>query len=748
MTGSTGSRILRFVNILIALALLVVAAGLFWYVWRPLPRRSGTIEAGVAATVKVTFDPRGVPHIQASSLEDALFVQGYVTAQDRLFQMDSLRRLAAGDLAEIVGTAALESDKESRRLRMRRIAEQAYITLPAADRAAMAAYARGVNAFLSTHLNRLPVEFTLLGYQPRPWSVVDSLLLSLHMFRDLTTSWRDELTLRELLASGDAEKVRYLFDERALGAPMPGSNGWALAGSRTASGKPLLSNDMHLEYSLPGIWYMTRLSAPEIDVFGVTVPGLPGVVVGHNRNIAWGITNLEADCQDLFVERIDQQSGQYLFDGHVEKARLEREIIPVKGKTGEELNLWVTRHGPLFVAEGKEAMSLRWTAAEPGLLQYPILDIDRAQDWTQFTTALARFPGPGSNFVYADRAGNIGYHAAGRIPLRKEYRGDLPVDGSSARFDWDGFIPFDKLPSVLNPPSGIVATANQDPFPPESPLPKEYVYPPNGKFAAPYRVRQIRARLAAHGGWRAADLIGVQTDVYSALDKFLANEVTVAYQRHRTGNTSLDAAAALLANWNGQMETESAAAFLESLVFQHVRTAVWQRAAPGFAAIDRIPKFTSASIERLLRERPAGWFTDYDTMLLTAFSDAFEEAQRIQGRDLKRWKYGAWSTVTIRNPVLHEVPKVGPYFDIGPVPMSGSPLTVKQFTRLLGPSMRMNADLGDWDQSLLNTVTGQSGQILSSHYRDQWDSYYNGRSFPMSWDKEETAGTLEFRPEK
>ena len=199
-----------------------------------------------------------------------------------------------------------------------------------------------------------------------------------------------------------------------------------------------------------------------MDVSGVTVPGLPGVVVGHNRNIAWGITNLQADVQDLFVEKIDQQTGQYLFDGRVEQARLEREIIPVKGKPSVELNLWVTRHGPLFVAEGAETMSLRWTAAETGLLQYPILDIDRAEDWTQFTAALARFPGPGSNFVYADRAGNIGYHAAGRIPLRREYRGDLPVDGSSARFDWDGFIPFDKLPSAFNPPSGIVATANQD----------------------------------------------------------------------------------------------------------------------------------------------------------------------------------------------------------------------------------------------------------------------------------------------
>ncbi|MGA2146097.1 MAG: penicillin acylase family protein [Bryobacteraceae bacterium] len=747
MTGSTGERILRFVNALIALALLAVAAGLFWFVWRPLPRRSGTIETGVGAAASVSFDPRGMPHIRASSLEDALFVQGYVTAQDRLFQMDSLRRLSAGDLAEIVGPAALESDRDSRRLRMRRIAEQAYVTMPAADRAILAAYARGVNAFISTHLSQLPLEFTLLGYQPRPWSVVDSVLLSLYMFRDLTTSWRNELTLQRLLGSGEAGKIRYLYDERALAAPLPGSNAWVLAGSRTASGKPLLSNDMHLAYSIPSIWYMTRITAPGMDVSGVTVPGLPGVIVGHNQNIAWGITNLETDVQNLFVEKIDPQNGQYLFDGRVEQARLEREIIPVKGKPSVELNVWVTRHGPLLVAEGNQAMSLRWTAAEPGLLQYPILDIDRAQDWAQFTTALARFPGPAANYVYADRAGNIGYHAAGRVPLRRGYQGDLPVDGSTSRFDWDGFIPFDKLPSAFNPPSGIIATANQDPFPNEDPLPKEYSYPPHGFFAPPNRARQIRARLAAHGGWRAADLLGVEKDVYSEFDKFLAGEVVGAYQRHRSGNTALDAAATLLAGWNGQMETDSAAAFLESLVFQHVRTAVWQRAAPG-ANIDTVPRFTTASIERLLRERPAGWFSDYDTMLLTAFLDAFEEAQRIQGRDPKRWKYGAYSTITIRNPVLHQAPWVGRYFDIGPAPMSGSPVTVKQFTRALGPSMRMNADLADWDRSLLNIVTGQSGQVLSSHYRDQWDSYYHARSYPMPWNSEEISSTLEFRPER
>jgi penicillin G amidase len=262
MSHSALSRAVRITNSLIAGAVLAAMALAYWFVWRPLPQHSGSIKTRVSGPVLVRFDTHGVPHVRASNLDDALFAQGYVTAQDRLFQMDALRRLAAGDLAEVVGAAALESDRESRRLRMRRIAERAYLDLPAPDRAAMAAYARGVNAFVNSHLDNLPVEFRLLGYQPRPWSVVDSLLICLHMFRTLSTSWREDLLKYDLLAHGDAQKVDFLFPVRSGGEPPPGSNAWALAGSHTASGKPLLANDMHLEYGLPGIWYMSHLEAP------------------------------------------------------------------------------------------------------------------------------------------------------------------------------------------------------------------------------------------------------------------------------------------------------------------------------------------------------------------------------------------------------------------------------------------------------------------------------------------------------
>jgi penicillin amidase len=726
MNHSVIRVLIKLVNLLIALALVAALGILYWFVWRPLPQRSGTINAGVSAKVYVSFDERGVPHIRAGNLEDALFTQGYVTAQDRLWQMDALRRYSGGDLAEILGPSALETDEESRRLRLRRIAENAYVTLPAADRAAAAAYARGVNAFISTHLDNLPLEFTLLQYQPRPWSVVDTLLICLHMFRDLTNNWKTELIKRKMSEGGDADKVNFLFPIRAGGDVQVGSNAWVVSGAHTASGKPLLSNDPHLAYSLPGIWYMTHLEAPGLDVSGVALPGAPGIVIGHNQRIAWGITNLGFDVQDLYIEQIDERTGRYMYQGQPAQARAEREIIRVKGSKPVEMQLWVTRHGPVMVQDGGARMAMRWTASEPGVLQYPILDINRAQNWTEFNAAVARFPGPGSNFVYADVDGNIGYHAAGILPIRRGFSGSVPLDGASGKFEWNGFIPYDQLPSVWNPPSGVIATANQNPFP------VDYAYGVDGLFAPPYRARQIRDRLTGRQGWRAADMIAVQKDVYSGFEKFIAGQVVAAYDKRHAHEPDMEDAITLLRKWDGQMDKDTAAPLLADLLFHYVRTAVAERASPGNGAAYEI-QISSAVVETLLRQRPAGWFRDYDETILRAFVDALAEGRRMQGHDVKKWRWGKYLSVTIENPVVHRIPYVGNYFDIVATPMSGAGTTVKQTSQKIAPSMRMTADLGDWNRSLMNVQIGQSGQILSGHYRDEWLDWYYGRTEPMEW---------------
>lgn len=669
------------------------------------------------------------------------FLQGYVTAQDRLWQMDGLRRIAAGEFAELVGPTALDSDRESRKLRLRRVAEDAYGSMPPNDIAVFAAYARGVNFFVDSHRDRLPLEFALLKYAPRPWSVVDSILIGLHMFRTLTTTWRDEILKRDLLAGGDRSKVEFLFPVRSGGDVQPGSNAWAVAGSRTASGRPLLANDMHLEYSIPGIWYISHLQAPDLNVSGVCLPGLPSVITGHNDRVAWGVTNLHFDVQDLYLERLDDQTGRYLFRGQVEQARAEREVIQVRNAAAVELVNWVTRHGPLFVADGAERMSLRWTASEAGGFQFPFAEINRARNWTEFTAAISRYPGPAQNFVYADIDGNIGYHASGRLPIRKAYRGDLPVDGSSGNFEWEGFIPFTDLPSAYNPSSGIIVTANQNPFPPAG-----YPYTANGNFAPPYRAQQIRSLLNAKASLRPADMITIQKDVYSPFSDYFVRSLVSAYDKQGSNKSDLQDVISVLRNWNGQMEKDQAAPLIATLAYQHFRRAVGESAVPEKGSLYEL-QIAPAVIQTLLEQRPRGWFTDYDVALLNSLRDAVEESRRMQGRNARKWRWGVNQELLIAHMVGRQVPLVGQYFNIGPVPMSGSSTTIKQTTRRMGPSMRMAVDLSDLDRSLLNLPIGQSGQILSRHYKDQWNAYYSGHSFPMQFRNIEAKSELQFTPE-
>jgi len=742
-------RILFAVNILIALVAIVAASVYYWIFYRALPEISGSVPAFVARNVVVERDSLGVPHIKAQSAEDALFVNGYVTAGDRMWQMDTLRRVAAGELSEILGPTTLELDREARRLRLRRIAEQQYAALGVEEKKELAAYARGVNAYIEAHRGRYGFEFRLLRYDPRPWTITDSLLIGLQMFRTLASDWKTKLAKERMLQGGEPDKVNFLFSLRsgqeiAPGGDMhPGSNAWAVSGSHTASGKPLLSSDMHLEFALPGIWHMVHLSAPGLNVAGVELPGVPGVIVGHNDRIAWGITNLGFDVQDLYIERMDTRSGQYAFEGHVEQARQERELIVVRDRPAEEISTWVTRHGPVFIAENGRVITLKWVAADAAIFHNPFLAIDRARNWDEFRAGVGLFGGPAQNFVYADVDGNIGYQASGKLPIRRNYAGDVPVDGSSGANEWEGYIPFDELPRAYNPSSGYAVTANQNPFP------VGYPYRVGGRFASHYRSRQILNMLLAGGNkLKPEDSLRIQKDVYSGFDLFLAHQVVAAYEKRGAANPLLDSAAAMLKTWDGQMDQDRAEPFITTLVYQYLRKAAAERASPGNGPGYELenPSLGSSSIERLLKERPADWFADYNQLLLRCFADAMDEGQRIQGRDPKKWRWGKTMFLEVDNPVGTRIPIVGKYFNIGPVPMSGGSNTVKQTSRRLGPSERMDASVGNWEDSLMELPIGESGHFASSHYRDEWDTYYAGQSFPMQFGKVDAKSTVTFVP--
>ncbi len=735
--------LLRAINLSIAVLALAILAAVYWFGWRSLPRTSGTLSAPIGARATVTREERGVPHIAAASWQDAIFLQGYATAQDRLWQMDALRRLAAGQLAEVVGKAGLDSDEESHRWGMARIAEAQERDLLPASREILAAYARGVNYFIETHRTALPPEFALLRYDPRPWSVRDSLLVILQMNRMLTTTWREEMNKFHMLQTGDAAKVNFLYPARTGSEVQPGSNAWAVSGSRSVGGKPILANDPHLDWNVPSEWHLVHLKAPDLDVTGVTLPGVPGVIIGHNRRIAWGMTNLGFDVQDLYREQIDMRTGRYLFEGRVQQAILERDAIQVKGQAPAAFDLWFTRHGPVFLSDGGANYSMTWVSsnstASSGSLAFPMLDIDRARNWDEFSAALASFPGPAQNFVYADVDGNIGYRVAGRLPIRKGCPGDLPLDGATGKCDWPGLIPFDDLPHIFNPASGIVATANQNPFP------ADYPWQVDGRFGSNYRVRQIRARLESRPKWQPADMLAVQKDVYSAFAHFLAGQLITAWDKHKP--EPLRAAIDLLRPWNGQMEKGTAAPLLAQLTYDRLRNAVAERASPGHAANYETSFLAPEMVERLLRERPPDWFPDYDALLLKSLQEAIAAGEKLQGSKLTRWDYGQYNRLTVEHPIFGKLPLLGSYFNLGPVSMSGSSTTVKQTTRRLGPSMRMVVDLSNLDQSLINITTGESGNVLSGHYMDQWDAYYAGKSFPMEFDQVHASSVLTVTPQ-
>lgn len=734
------SRVIRLTNILIAILLLAALALVYWFAWRPLPQTSGSISAPISMDAKVARDALGVPHITAGSIEDVLFLQGYVTAQDRLWQMEGLRRLASGQLSEIVGAAALESDSEARRLGLRRIAELHYRGLPKEDRVAFAAYARGVNHYIETHHGKWGLEFSVLRFDPKPWTPVDSIVAGLYMYRNLSTTWKTKMLRRNFLTVGDSKKVAALFPVWTGEEVQLGSNAWAISGKHTATGKPILANDPHLEWQLPATWYMIHLQCPGLNVRGVSLAGAPSVLIGHNERIAWGITNLHFDVQDLYLEEFDPQSGRYRAGEHMEQARLEKEVIQVRNGQSIELNIWITRHGPIFLSEGGQSFALRWTAGEPGGFQFPFLDINRAANWAEFQKALHRFTGPGSNLMYADVDGNIGYHAAGKFPIRKNYDGSVPVEGASGKYEWDGYIPFEELPSAFNPPSGYLISANQNPFP------RNYKHQVTGNFSSQYRARQIEQRLKSREGWKPEEMLSIQTDVYSAFSRLLAEETVAAYQARGQKNTSLAGAAAILKSWDGQMDQKEPAPFLVALLFQHLRKAVADRAAPG-KGIAYEPEIASSVLENLLRTRPKEWFEDFDQVLMRVFMDAVDEGKRIQGDNLQNWRYGRYNSLTIGHPVGSRLPGVGKYFNVGPTPMSGSSTTVKQTTLRLGPSMRFVADFSDWDHSFNNITIGQSGHVLSSHYKDQWESYISGRSYPMQFGVVQASDVLTVRPQ-
>ena len=752
---SLARRVLRAAGwVLLATALLVLLGVATYWRWsrRALPQVDGEVRLpGLTSPVTVRRDALGVPHLQASSLPDLMRAQGYVTAQDRMWQMDLLRRRAEGQLAEAFGPAALVADRDVRTLGLGDAARRAWPHVPPDLRVLVEAYTDGINAWLSTHGDALPLEFRLLRYAPRAWEAADSLAVGKLLALDLAQGWEDEALRATAYDRLPADVQAMLFPKlfaqdrilvghdvavpsgtgEAMMETARGSNNWVISGAHTATGRPLLANDPHLGLGVPSIWSAVHLTAPEIDVAGVVLPGTPGVTLGRNRRIAWGCTNVHDDSADLYVEEFDPRDPDlYRTAEGWERVQLRHE--PIRVREGSLSSSWrtvdhvvrVTRHGPL-VTIGARQYALRWTALQDDAVELTAFArLQRAGNWDEFRDAVRTFPGPAQNFVYADVDGHIGWYAAGRMPIRRGGDGARPYRGASADGVWLGFVPFDEMPHVFDPPSGRIVTANN------RLVGTDYKYKVTRGGIGPWRAAALFEDLEAREGWTTDDFARLQGERLSLPHRDLAHALLEAAARHK-GDAAWDEVAREMAGWDGRLEPESRAAALAVLTFRAVGARV---ILPRVARLPmgRLLSRRVAAIHKLILERPASWVPpadkDWDGVLVGAWRAAEAEIAETLGADRSHWSWGALNVMVVSHPLARAASVLGPLLSPPAARMGGANTTpnvlgITPTGAVEGPSMRFIANLADPDDTRLVNFMGQSGHAASAHYADQFEAW-------------------------
>jgi penicillin amidase len=771
--------LLRVLLVLLCIVVVIVGAVLWRFVYRPLPQLDGKINVpGLQKDVIVERDHWGVPHIRASSVEDMVEAQGYVMAQDRLWQMDLLRRVGRGQLSEILGSATINVDKQFRTLGFGRAAERDWGLVDPTTRSLFEAYARGVNRFIEQHSDELPIEFTLLKYKPSPWMPTDTLVISGYMYETLTDTWEEEIDRAKVAQKVGADRGRELFsadaamDHFVVGDPNVahdgsqrshldpnsdddddddddmepdgvlkanavapndasqsmqesspdlttalansvvcyirdsqseirhslGSNNWVVSGDHTATGKPLLANDTHLELSIPPIWYEIHLTAPGWNVKGFTLPGAPFVVIGHNDHIAWGFTNNGADVQDLYIETFNPANAdEYSVNKKWVKAQTIDEVIKVKDHPDEHVPIVITRHGPIVRREDGKAYAMRWTATEPGGLSNVYNWLGKAQNWDEFRSIIKKVWGPAQNAVYADTQGNIGYVMSARVPIRKKGHGEVPVPGDTDDYEWTGYIPFEQLPQALNPDSGLIATANARVV---GAAYKPYL---TDRWEEPFRTARIYDLLLDKHDLRPSDMLRVQTDTYSYPHVFLADQLIAAVKTVTPQDDRTKQLIEGLKDWNGIADADSSEV---TFLVRFRRTALNLLLEPYLGADTNLYRWRSTTyLQKVLAERSSKWlpsrYKSFDDLLIAAADSTVAKiAEESKSKRVEDWQWKNFNALQMLHPIGRDG-LLKKWLSIAGKPQAGTNYSVRAATPRHGPAMRFVANPADWDQSIL-----------------------------------------------
>jgi len=779
------------------LAFMSAGGGYLW-LRTSLPQLSGDVIVNDPdAVVEIIRDRNAIPHIRAQSSDDAYYALGFVHAQDRLFQMDFMRRLGAGRLSEVVGPPTIGVDRMMRTLGVYRLAEASLAELSEEARRAFAAYADGVNAYLKTHPGGWPPEFQALRYRPEPWRQADSLVWGRLMAMRLSSNWRTEALRARLsrllppermdeLWPGDDGDTPPTITALANGAmetlfaglvrvwpaelrPVSASNSWAVSGAQTASGKPVLANDPHLGFRAPGLWYLARIEAPGLILTGATVAGVPLTILGHNGRVAWGFTTTESDTQDLFVERIDPaDSTRYLAPGGSRPFETRKETIRVRGREPVTITVRETRHGPVI----SDAVPRLETAAGPGHVvalaamalraddrtSEAVFRLNRVRDWKEFKHALRDFHAPQQNITYADTDGNIGFLAPGRVPIRKSGKGRAPAPGWSGSHDWIGVVPFEALPQAFNPPSGRIVNANH------KVVADDYPYYLGHRGTPSYRARRIHDLLdRARDGHTPRNSTDIQTDTVS----LMARELVPLMSRLSPADARSQAVVRLIRNWRGEMDK----ARPEPLIFiawlrEFNRALYADELGPAFGDYWGLrPKF----VKRVLTGRES-WCDDTrtsatescDMLLETALTKALSDLAVSHGEDMSAWRWGEAHFAHFRHPMFGRLPMLRRFADLQ-TPSDGGAYTVNRaqpwtgdtrrpFVSAHGPGFRAVYDLSDLDATLFMQATGQSGNPLSAHYGDRIVRWRDGEYLTIASNRaaaiDGAIGVLNLTPQR
>lgn len=793
------------IGIIVSLIIIFVVGGYIFYnsLTESLPVYEGELQAlSLKSEVKIYFDSLAIPYIIADNDEDVAFTIGYLHARERMFSMDMIRRAGEGRLSEIFGSETVPFDRMFRTVGLSRTAKMIKEKMNPEALKFLEAYSHGVNFYLEEKKNKYPVEFDVLGYEPEEWKPEHSIIVIRMMAWELNLGWWTDLAFTELVQILGEDKVKEILPGYPENAPtiIPleikkfsqintnfietdkafrkfigmtgthlGSNNWVVNSQMSASEKPIIANDPHLAYRAPGIWYAVVIKSPSWNAAGVTLPGVPGIVIGKNENISWTLTSIMTDETDFYFETLDSSKTKYMLDGSWKDLEIIEDTIKIRDVGGVPIEIKSTHRGPIisgihpynFIFNSSETIyppiSMRWLGNEFSDEMDGFLKINKAKNWNEFKSAVEKFNIPGQNFVYADKEGNIGYVFGGALPIRTDNATTFVFDGSTSKSDWKGFVLRNELPFLFNPSMNYIATANNKVI-------KDFKYHITNLWEPSSRIERITELLQSKSKHSVEDYMKYQADIYSPYAKNIVPYILYAFEGAEVKDNNLEKSLQLLHEWNFEMDKYQQApaiflTFFDKLMKNIYLDEMGEDLFNQYVFLANVPYRNTLE---LLQNPYSSWFNDVkknemktrDDVIRQSFSDALDQLETSIGKDVKDWQWGKLHTVTFKHAFSGVSGLLDDVINIGPYEISGDGTTIfnteyafsesiekyplfrhDPFDCELGPSMRFIYDFAYPDEFYLILTTGQSGNIFSDHYNDQTQLFLSGKYMKIKTDE-------------